>query len=279
MGKAPGHAHTIGTFLNGRACSDTLYHVLGEAFDQPMRPRPAEERACVPLAGGIVQHGYQCGIVWGSALAAGAEAYRRLGAGSRAEVAAVLAAQRVVESFRGRHGSIDCVDITGIDKSSSTWRMISYFLIKGGSIGCFRMAGRSAPLAFREIEAAFAEQPAELPAAPVSCAALLACRLGASELHQTMAAGLAGGIGLSGGGCGALGAAIWLLVLRKLEAGARKVDFKDPDALALIDRFLKATDYEFECASIAGRKFKSIDDHAAHLRDGGCAKVIAVLVG
>ena len=55
-----------------------------------------------------------------------------------------------------------------------------------------------------------AEKHGDAPPAPVSCAAVLAQKMGASDLHTVMAAGFAGGIGLSGGGCGALGAAIWI---------------------------------------------------------------------
>ena len=46
---------------------------------------PLEEHAAAPLAGGIMQHGYQCGMIWGAALAAGAQAYRLYGAGAQAE--------------------------------------------------------------------------------------------------------------------------------------------------------------------------------------------------
>ena len=45
----------------------------------------------------------------------------------------------------------------------------------------------------------------------------------------------------------------------------------------LIERFLKSANYEFECEEIVGRKFESIDDHAAHLHAGGCSEIIDVL--
>ena len=54
----------------------------------------------MPFAGGIMQHGYQCGMIWGAALAAGAQAYRLFGPGPQAEAMAVIAAQWLVESFR-----------------------------------------------------------------------------------------------------------------------------------------------------------------------------------
>ena len=38
--------------------------------------------------------------------------------------------------------------------------------------------------------------------------------MGESDIHAVMASGLAGGIGLCGGACGALGAAIWILGMK-----------------------------------------------------------------
>jgi hypothetical protein len=231
----------------------------------------------MPLAGGIMQHGYQCGMVWGAALAAGAQAYRLLGAGPQAETRAIIAAQRVVESFRARNKEVNCLEITEIDLKSTTWQMITRFLIKGRAIHCFSMAAGYAPVAFSEINAALSEKDTEVPPAPVSCSAMLAQRMGLSDMQVVMAAGLAGGIGLSGGACGALGAAVWIIGMNSLKEGAGKISFKAPSALDTIDRFIKCTDYEFECSKIVGRKFESITDHASYVRDGGCSKVIEVV--
>jgi hypothetical protein len=107
----------------------------------------------------------------------------------------------------------------------------------------------------------------------------VANKLDVSDMQRMMVAGLAGGIGLCGSACGALGAAIWIRELKRLEKGVGngKTDFKSPGALRLIDRFLECTDYEFECSKIVGRRFESVDDHAAYLRDGGCSRVIEIL--
>jgi len=231
----------------------------------------------VPFAGGIMQHGYQCGMIWGAALAAGAEAYRRYGPGPKAEAAAIHAAQRVVESFRTRHDEIDCFEITNIDQSSSTWQQINYYLIKGGTIGCFRMASWYAPLAFDEINSALSEEVSEAPSPPVSCASQLARKMGESDLHAVMASGFAGGIGLCGGACGALGAAIWILGMKVGKEKSGKIEFKDPRTQEVIDRFLKHTDFQFECSEIVGRKFKDVDEHADYLREGGCSELIEAL--
>lgn len=152
-----------------------------------------------------------------------------------------------------------------------------YFLVKGGMIGCLRMAGNYAPTAFDEINDAVSEKPMGVPSAPASCTALLAKKMGASEMQAAMAAGLAGGIGLSGGACGALGAAIWLISIKSIEGGDGSLDFTSPIAAEVVDRFVECTDYEFECAEIVGRKFENTADHAAHLQEGGCSKILEVL--
>ncbi|MFH1687154.1 MAG: C-GCAxxG-C-C family protein [bacterium] len=251
-----------------------MSRVLDQAFDHPSQP---EEHASALLAGGIMQHGYQCGMIWGATLAAGAQAFRLFGPGPQTEVRAILAANRLVESFRTQNRHINCHEITNLDKSSSTMQMISFFLTKGGIISCMRMAGRYARLALGEINAALPQEPTEAPSSEVSCAAMLARKMGMSDRHAVMLAGFAGGIGLCGGGCGALGAAIWINALNRCQEPGVKVGFNDPQSLAAIERFLKSTDYKFECSEIVGRKFESIDDHAAHLRNGGCSEIIEVL--
>ena len=248
--------------------------VLNHAFDHPMK---SEECAAMPLAGGIMQHGYQCGMLWGSTLAAGAQAYRVLGPGLQAETMAIIAAQSLVESFRAQNNNINCLEITEIDKSSSTMQMIMYFLIKGGTLSCMRMAVRYAPVAFDKINSALFEKNIEAPFPPVSCSAMLAQKMGVSDMHTVMAAGFAGGIGLSGGAWGALGAAIWIIGMNSIKEGADKIDFLNPQATDAIGRFIKCTNSEFECSKIVGRKFEDINDHAAYLRDGGCSKIIEAL--
>ncbi len=263
---------TVGTFLKVGYCSGTLCNVLNRAFQQPLT---LEEKASMSLAGGIMQYGYQCGMIWGAVLAAGAEAHRLFGPGPQAQAGAIKAAQRVVESFQALHNTINCLEITDIDNSSSNMQMFTYFFLKGGTIGCIRMAARYAPVALSQINTALAE-PIEAAAPPVSCAALLAQKMGASDIHTAMAAGLAGGIGLSGGACGALGAAIWLGDLNRLQAG-EKIEYKGPQGMEMIDKFLKCSDYEFECSEIVGRKFEGVGDHAAHVQAGGCSEIIELL--
>ena len=247
--------------------------VVDDSFNQPLK---LEEHAAMPLAGGLMQ-GYQCGMLWGAALAAGAQAYRLWGPGPQAETGAVIASQQAVAAFRAHTGEINCAEIIELNWKNPSKGGVLKFLVKGGPLGCFRLAANYAPVAFDEIEAALSDKPIEAPAPPVSCAALLAQRLGASELHTVMAAGLAGGIGLSGGACGALGAAIWLRGVMHNEDTDGKINFNDPAASVVSEKFLESSDYEFECAKIVGRKFENAADHATYVRAGGCAHIIEAL--
>lgn len=251
-----------------------LLRVLNQAFDHPME---FEEHAANPLAGGMMQRGYQCGMIWGATLAAGAQAYRLFGTGPQVQAKAIAAAQRIVESFRAQNNHINCRELTEIDLSSPTRQMVARSFMKGKFIGCFRMAARYPQVAFSEMNTALSEEHIEVLPAPVGCAAMVAQKMGASDIHTVMAAGFAGGIGLSGGACGALGAAIWIIGMNSLKEGAGTVGFKAPDALDAIERFIKCTDHKFECSEIVGRKFESVGDHASYLRDGGCSAIIEVL--
>ena len=260
--------------------------VVDCSFDHPLK---LEEEATSPLAGGIVNQGYQCGMLWGATLAAGAQAYRLLGPGPQAETAAIIAAQMLVEPFRARYNSINCLEITELNMKKKTQEGQLYssmpsivpllkFLLKGGPIVCVRMAVKYAPEAYSEINTALSEIHIEAPSPPVSCSAMLAQKMGVSDMHTVMAAGFAGGIGLSGGACGALGAAIWIIGMngRKEQVGKKVINSRISDT---IDRFIKSksTDFKFECSEIVGRRFENIGDHAGYLRDGGCSEIIELL--
>ena len=231
------------------------------------------------LAGGILQQGYQCGMLWGAALAAGAQAHRLFGGGAQAETVTIAAAKRLVESFVERNKSANCLEITDTDWKIKTQALLNF--LKGGPIICLSMAGKYSPVAFADIEAVLGEEDLEVPQAPVSCAAEVARRLGASEIQVSMASGFAGGIGLSGGACGALGAAVWIDTMRHL--GEKGFDKKVYDELnrtgahGVLERFQKASDFTFECEKIVGRRFGSVADHAGYLAGGGCVEIIEAL--
>ena len=253
--------------------------VVDRSFDHPLT---IEEKAVEPLMGGFMNYGYQCGMVWGVALAAGAQAYQLRGPGSQTEAEAVVAAQRLVSLFRASNkNEFNCMEISDLNLRGEIKALpILKFFLKGGPIGCFQMAARYAPKAFDEINAALSEPSVQAPAPPVSCTALLAQKMGLSDKHTTMMAGLAGGIGLCGGGCGALGAAIWVLGMELLNDGLEGSLWESKEfqtkASALIEEFVQ-TAGGFECTEITGQEFDNIDNHASFLHEGGCSEVIEFL--
>lgn len=255
-----------------------MIHVLDKAYDNPLE---AEEEATVPFVGGIRQHGYQCGQIWGASLAGGARMLQKLPPGREAQTRTLMASQKLVENFREISGEVNCHEITSIDKDSSNLDLVNYFLLKGGSIGCFRMASKYAPQAYEAIEENLETDQVNIPESQTSCAAALAEKMGASPRHQTMVAGLAGGIGLCGEACGALGTAVWLHALQSQEHHPELDLWKDKQFGALfeslVEAFLQGSDYEFECEHIVGRKFESIQDHADYLEEGGCQNIIQAL--
>jgi hypothetical protein len=254
--------------------------VVDSSFDHPLK---LEEHAAAPLAGGLLGNGYQCGMLWGATLAAGAQAYQLLGPGPKAETAAILASQRLVESFLTHKQHINCSEITEIEMRASSKRrllvQVGKFFMKGGPVVCFSLSAKYARTAFREINSAYLAEQIEASSPPVSCAAMLAHRMGASDLHAVMAAGLAGGIGLSGGACGALGAVIWLQGMNSDKRGSENVDLLFSGFDDVIDRFMPSSNYEFECSKIVGRRFENPADHAGYLQAGGCAGIIEALAG
>jgi hypothetical protein len=252
--------------------------VVDRSYHNPM---VLEESAVAPLAGGLLQNGYQCGILWGAAMAAGARAYQLLGTGPAAETQAVCVTQNLVKAFRLRNKEINCSDIIQMSWKGTSPRSLAVqvlkFFLRGGPLLCFSMTANFAEAAFREIDRSSKAGFDITPSTSVSCASLLARRMGVSDMHATLVAGFAGGIGLSGGACGALGAAIWIISMENAKASGGKPGFADPLALAVVERYLAASDYEFECARVVSRQFENATDHAAYLQAGGCAKIIQAL--
>jgi len=245
--------------------------VVDAQFEHPLR---VEEKASMPLAGGVANMGYQCGMLWGAALAAGAQSHRLYGTGPKAEAEAVAATQRLVQVFRDRTNHINCLEITELNMQKSTG--IIKFLLKGGPITCFLHTAGYAKDAYRETDAAFSEEQIEAPSSPVSCAAVLAKKMGASDMHAAMAAGFAGGIGLSGGACGALGAAIWITGMNN-PVEVDGFSYSGTWVNDTVEKYLESSDYEFECSEVVGRKFENVSDHAEFIHEGGCSEIIEAL--
>ena len=260
-------------FLKKGTCSRTFFYILNREFGHP---KEEEEHAADPLAGGILQQGYQCGMLWGASLAVGAECFRRFGNGGQAVGMAIKATQHVMESFVKRTNSADCADITSCDFSSKF--SIAKYFFSGKFLSCFKLAEKWAPEAIQAAAEGLSLDQSDLPRQPLSCASELAKKMGATDEEMVMVAGFAGGLGLSGNACGALGAAIWMNTLTRIRRQNYKTSFSDRIAGKILNALYETTNYEILCSDICGRCFKTIDEHSEFIKNGGCSDLIDTLV-
>ena len=174
------------------------------------------EEASDPLCGGILADlDCACGVLWGAALAAGVRSSRRIGDRRSARTAALRATQAAVEAYRKKGGPPNCCDVTEMKR----WNMIR-FLLKGNLRVCRRQLIEYGPV-FDDVidESIDTSDVAGTDGPPLNCASLAFRRTAEAigleiEEGQTVTAGLAGGLGLSGNGCGALAATIFALALK-----------------------------------------------------------------
>ncbi len=253
-------------------CSRTFCYLLNHGFGHL---KETEERAADPFAGGIIQYGHQCGMLWGSALALGAESFRRYNDRDKAIGMAITATAQIMESFTKRTKNVNCLDITGVNflnKLEMLKYMVKFILHIDRS--CFDLAEEWAPEAIQSAEEGLSNDQADLPGQSVSCASLTAQKMGASEEEIVMVAGFAGGLGLSGNACGALGAAIWMNSLAWCRKIPKKSAFFKTGAKDTINAFNDMTDSKILCHEICGQRFKTVADHTEFMKNGGCDKLI-----
>jgi len=260
------------TFIKKGTCSRTFFYILDREFGHP---RDDEEKAIDPLAGGILQQGYQCGMLWGASMAVGAEALRRDTDPDQATGLAILATQHVMDSFVNRTESIECEDITQCDFSNK--KSFLKYMLSGKFVNCFKLAGKWAPEALDAASAGLGQDMEDLPKQSLSCASEVVRKMGGSEEEMLMVAGFAGGLGLRGSGCGALAAAVWknALIHNRKETG--KSANYDPSTDSTLKAFYEETDYEIQCDKICGQRFNSLEEHTEFIKKGGCKKLIDVL--
>ena len=261
------------------ACSHAMFHLLNYEFDNP---KEVEERASDLLGGGIAQMGYQCGMLWGGALAVGAESFRRYNDHNQAIAVAITASQLLVESFIKRTKTVNCREITGVDFTNKLDFML--YMVKTILRGfiyspCFNLIVKWTPEAIQAANRGLSEKPIQHNQPCMSCTSEVVKKMGASNEEAVMVAGFAGGIGMSGNACGALSAVIWFKMLdwSKKHPGKTKSMFNNQDAKKILRDFYIQTDSEMLCNKICGKHFKTIDEHSQYIRNGGCEKLIDTL--
>ena len=258
-------------------CSRTFYYLLNREFDHL---NETEERASDSLAGGIMQKGQQCGMLWGATLAVGAESYRQFNDIDQAIGVAITSTQHLMESFFKRAHTVNCRDITKCDMDSF-WGMAKFMLkttLKGmNKSTCFNLAEKWAPEAIESATKGLAQHQTSLPIQSMSCASEVARKMGANDEEVVAVAGFAGGLGLSGNACGALSAAIWKnsITWSKLHPG--KSTWSNRNAKDTLKAFNLETDSEMLCHKICGQRFETIKDHTEFIKNGGCSRLINAL--
>jgi hypothetical protein len=265
-------------FKEKGTCSQTFIYLLNQHFGHN---KENEERASDPLAGGIMGRGHQCGMLWGSSLALGAESFRRYGNGGQAIGSAIIGSQHLIDSFSKRTKTVNCRELTGCDLTSKFGmaKLMLKIILQGGMANsfCFNLAEKWVPEAIQSATEGLSGEKTDWTQMPVSCASEMARKMGASDEEIVMVAGFAGGLGLSGNACGALGAAIWLNSLAWCSENPGKSGYSNLYAKNILKAFDGATDSKIRCSEICGQRFKSIDDHTEFLKNGGCEKLIDVL--
>ena len=275
--KEPQDAKAV--FRKCGTCSQTFAHLLNRDFGHILEN---EERALDPLAGGIANQGYQCGMLWGAALAIGGESYRQNEDPEKAIAVAVTATQHIVDSFVKRSQTVNCKEIIGCDLSG-VFGLVKYMIktmAKGmNNSQCFNLAEDWAPEAIQAGKEGLANDNIEMIQKPVSCASEVVKKMNGTEEELIMVSGFAGGLGLSGEACGALSAAIWLSSLRwcKEHPGKTPPMFKNPIAKKYLKAFRAETNSSMLCSEITNRGFENINDHSEYIKNGGCKKLIELL--
>jgi len=264
-------------FREKGTCSRTFAYLLNREFGNN---KDAEERATDPMAGGLMQKGHQCGMLWGASLAVGEEAYSR---GQNSDVSirlAITATQKLLESFSKRTDTINCRDITHTNMDSFfglTKYMLKTMLQGMNNSTCFNLAENWLPEAIQSAKEGLSQEQSGTTQKPISCATEVAKKMGATDEEQIMVAGFAGGLGLSGNACGALSAAIWMNSLEWVKENPDKSAFKNKNAKATLKVFNTETNSEMLCDKICQQKFKTIEEHTQFIKNGGCSKLIETL--
>ena len=258
-------------FWKKGTCSQTFFYILNREFGYHDE---IQERASDPLVGGILQCGYQCGLLIGSALAVGKEAHRRVEDKGQATALSITASKYVIEAFTDKAGSPNCLDITNTDFSNKI-QFAKYMIFKARS--CFNLADKWTEDAIGSARQGLSIDPSDLPSDTVSCASEMARKMGRSDEEIAAVSGLAGGIGLSGEACGALIAAIWLRSIDWANENPGKSPYSNDNASNMMFSFDEATGSKFLCRELCGRRFKTVEEHTEFINDGGCKSLMEVL--
>jgi len=259
------------------ACSHAMFHLLNLEFDNEA---PDEEKASDILAGGIALKGHQCGMLWGATLATGVEANRKFDNKDKAIAVAMNSSIELADSFRKRAKSLDCRDIAKVDWNNKFQFII--YMIKTFSRGlifshCFNLFSKWGPEAIQTAKQGINKHDNDQTC--LSCSTEVLKKMGATADESVFVAGFAGGIGLSGNACGALGAALWYKMLDWIRKNPTETPsmFKNKEVEKIFEAFNKQTNSETLCKNICGKTFNTIEEHSDFVKNGGCKDLLEAL--
>lgn len=266
-------------FLRKGTCAQTYAFILNREFGHT---DSTYEKATDLLAGGLYQNGHQCGMLWGSSIAIGTEAFRRYGNSAKGIYLSISATQSILQSFSSCAATVNCREVTGCDftKKKDLIIYILKVMLSGFYFSrCFNLAEKwftdSINTAVRAVEI----KTPELSDNIFNCASEVVKRMGGGDKEIASVAGFAGGLGLSANACGALAAAIWMksLVWCRNNPDRNPPYLKNQVALKLISKFKSETGSKLLCKDICAKKFNSIEEHSEFIKNGGCQKLIRIL--
>ncbi len=268
-------------FTRCTSCSETMFTVLNRAAGLELL---VPEQAAHPLSGGVLMRGRACGLLWGSALAAGARAKERLEPAQAAN-AALAAAVVLAREFPARFGSALCSELTGKSLETTSGRLGYAFSVEPGN--CVKRAIEWAPLADGIMDREL-RHPAEVKE-NCACKIVAGLRETAGEPGEgleTLASPLAGGLGLSGDVCAAVTVPVLVFGLRFYEEATKRDSRSKGIARELglarsHGSAAKSLAWRIEeefgsisCRKIGGARFADASEHGHYVAVGGCDEVI-----
>jgi hypothetical protein len=286
MKNAFSRASVTRQMLRRFSCSEMALTILNAAAELEWKEL---EEASDPLCAGLVaEMDGACGVLWGASLAAGVRARARIPDQHVARAATLASTIDMVSAYRHAGHPLDCAEVTGM----GAWNFARY-MVKGNLGVCSRLFSGLGPELHAIIDRTIDEYHVRASAAPCrNCAAEAYDRVCASigfpsDGAGAVAAGFAGGLGLSGNACGALAAAILAVSMKYFtERGRPKHSMIRSDLQGLflgigwmrpsmeVARRFRSRFGGKTCASIAGRTFASADELSAHLGTGRCEPVL-----
>jgi hypothetical protein len=247
------------------------------------------EQAIDPLNGGVLlELDGGCGLLWGSAMAAGIRASKRFEKEEDACAAAFATSIELLREYVASGGATDCNRILNMDR----WNFLSY-LAKVKMNVCVGIAEKWFPRFDEIIEKSFESYTPKREQKCVNCAVdvfkSVAKEIGLELSGETpWVAGFAGGFGLQGSTCAAVSSAVFAINLRYFRSRNKSPHSALRSMMQGMGvgtgwmkpskRLLSAFKEEFHaksCYGLTGKMFEGLDEYTDHVASGKCANIVS----